>query len=279
MKKIWIRILVMLFLLTLLPACINVEEVNAAAQQRLVDDGELLERDVRKELERKLDKLARRYKLDVGILTVQDYEMYDSTLPNYSAEAFASSYYYDRQFGFDEEDSGILLVISMEERDWHIYIVGEARVAVNDYGFEYISERLVDKLSDDKYEEGIVRYVDDLEKFFQAYDKGEAYGSDNKVKETKRILLYFGIAMILSLAIAIGIVQSMKIRMNTAKPQPAAREYVKQGSFVLTENQDLYLYSHTTRTARPKNESSSGGSSGGGSSSGSRGGSGGGGKF
>lgn len=279
MKKIWIRILVMLFLLTLLPACINVEEVNAAAQQRLVDDGELLERDVRKELERKLDKLARRYKLDVGILTVQDYEMYDSTLPNYSAEAFASSYYYDRQFGFDEEDSGILLVISMEERDWHIYIVGEARVAVNDYGFEYISERLVDKLSDDKYEEGIVRYVDDLEKFFQAYDKGEAYRSDNKVKETKRILLYFGIAMILSLAIAIGIVQSMKIRMNTAKPQPAAREYVKQGSFVLTENQDLYLYSHTTRTARPKNESSSGGSSGGGSSSGSRGGSGGGGKF
>ncbi|MCI8373322.1 MAG: TPM domain-containing protein [Lachnospiraceae bacterium] len=279
MKKIWIRILVMLFLLTLLPACINVEEVNAAAQQRLVDDGELLERDVRKELERKLDKLARRYKLDVGILTVQDYEMYDSTLPNYSTEAFASSYYYDRQFGFDEEDSGILLVISMEERDWHIYIVGEARVAVNDYGFEYISERLVDKLSDDKYEEGIVRYVDDLEKFFQAYDKGEAYGSDNKVKETKRILLYFGIAMILSLAIAIGIVQSMKIRMNTAKPQPAAREYVKQGSFVLTENQDLYLYSHTTRTARPKNESSSGGSSGGGSSSGSRGGSGGGGKF
>lgn len=279
MKKIWIRILVILFLLTLLPACINVEEVNAAAQQRLVDDGELLERDVRKELDRKLDKLARRYKLDVGILTVQDYKMYDSTLPNYSAEAFASSYYYDRQFGFDEEDSGILLVISMEERDWHIYIVGEARVAVNDYGFEYISERLVDKLGDDKYEEGIVRYVDDLEKFFQAYDKGEAYGSDNKVKETKRILLYFGIAMIVSLALAIGMVQSMKIGMNTAKPQPAAREYVKQGSFVLTENQDLYLYSHTTRTARPKNESSSGGSSGGGSSSGSRGGSGGGGKF
>ncbi len=252
---------------------------------RLVDDAELLDDDVEEELLDRLDDMAEDYKLDPVIVLVDNYITYipqASIMPpvaamdvlDYSPEEFATTYYQGGGFGSDSENSGIILLVSMAERDWHIYIQGEARVAVNDYGFDYISDRLIDKLGNDNYEEAIVDYVDDLELFFEAYDEGEPYGTDNRVKTPMKILQYFGIAVGVSAVLALVIVSFMKSQMNTAKPQPYAREYMKKGSFMLTNQQDLYLYSNTTRTARPKSSSS-----GGGGRSGSRGGSGGGGKF
>ncbi len=65
----------------------------------------------------------------------------------------------------------------------------------------------------------------------------------------------------------------MKSKMNTARIQKEAKNYVKDGSFLLEGSHDRFLYERTTRTAKPKsNSSSGGGSSSRGSSSGGRGG-------
>lgn len=45
-----------------------------------------------------------------------------------------------------------------------------------------------------------------------------------------------------------------------------ARDYARPGSFKCTNHRDLYLYSRTTTSLRPKDTSSNGGSSRGGSS-------------
>lgn len=250
---------------------------------RLVDEADLLDEDVEEELADKLDNLAEEYELDAVVVLVDDYETYvlddtgvDGEFWNETPGEFAEAYYRNGGFGSDAEDSGIILLVSMEERDWYIYIQGAAREAVNNYGFDFISDRLTERLGSDDYEDAVVRYVEDLELFFEAYDNGSPYGSDNTVKTPGKIFTYFGIAIGASAIMASAFVSIIKGRMNTARPQNYAREYVKQGSFVLTNQQDLYLYTNTTKTAIPK---SSSGGSGGGSRSGSRGGRGGGGKF
>lgn len=249
-----------------------------AASNRFVDDAGLIGSNVERDLSKRLNDLVETYEIDAVVLTVEDYKTFANSYSSSSPEMFVRSYYENNGFGTDAEKSGIILLISMRERDWQIYIQGEARAAVNNYGFTYISERLVAKMGDGDYEEAIIQYVEDLEKFFEEYDNGTPYGEDHRVKEVKRVALYMGIALLIALLLAFVVVSVLKSQMNTAKPQIAAKAYVKPGSFVLTDQRDLYLYSNTTRTAIPKESSSSSGRSGG-SSSGSRGGTGGGGKF
>ena len=72
-------------------------------------------------------------------------------------------------------------------------------------------------------------------------------------------------------AVVAGIVLSvMRSKMNTAKAQYGASNYLQEGSYHLNTQHDVYLYSNTTRVRRSQN-SSSGGGSGGGSRGGSRG--------
>ena len=53
----------------------------------------------------------------------------------------------------------------------------------------------------------------------------------------------------------------MRLRMNTAKPKGTAMEYIKKGSFKLTSEKDIFMYSTVTKKAKPKdNDNSAGGS-------------------
>ena len=49
----------------------------------------------------------------------------------------------------------------------------------------------------------------------------------------------------------------MRLRMNTAKPKWTAVEYIKKGSFKLTSEKDIFMYSTVTKTAKPKDNDTS----------------------
>lgn len=263
------------FLLLMMTLLMTISPVYAGALGGyvLIDEADVLSDSDEIRLGTDLQQVAEKYAMDVRILILDDYRAY-SDYDTGSAESFAMSFYEQESF----TDDGIVLMLSLAggegNRDWHMYISGDAQIAVNNYGFEYISERLVDELSNENFDDGICTYVDDIKDFMQEYDKGTPYGDDHKARSPMDYFMFFGIGIIIAFVIALVIVLVMRSSMNTAKPQPFAREYVKKDSFVLTNQQDIYLYSNTTKTAIPKNNSS-----GGGRSSGSRGGSGGGGKF
>lgn len=260
---------VMMFVLTVFPV-----SAGSLGGYLLIDNADALSDSTIDRLGDELMTIRDKYSMDVRILVLDDYRAY-SEYDTGSAENFTKSFYQQES---DMEDA-IVLMLSLAggegNRDWYMFINGEARVAVNDYGFDYISERLVDKLADEKFEEGISDYVDDIKDFMKEYAQETPYGVDHKVRTTMDYVLFFGIGIAIAFVIALVIILVMKSSMNTAKPQLQAREYVKKDSFVLTNQQDIFLYSNMSKTPIPKNNSSSGG----GSTSGSRGGSGGGGKF
>jgi len=64
-----------------------------------------------------------------------------------------------------------------------------------------------------------------------------------------------GVIIGISAIIGLIIVFVMKGAHRTAKPQRAACNYVKPGSFNLTTNRDLFLFRRITKVARPQSNS------------------------
>ena len=79
----------------------------------------------------------------------------------------------------------------------------------------------------------------------------------------KTIAISMGVGLLIGL-LAVGVMASM---MKSVRSQNGASDYVRHGSMHLTNQRDIFLYSHVTRTPRPKSNSTG--------SSGNRGGAGG----
>lgn len=276
-RKVLLFLTVCLVFIMSLPVGASVPE-----DEMLIDTAELLSSSQRDEITDRIEELSDTYDTDIIIVLLDDYKTEYQEYYNYTDMSdpfnFIEEYYY--QMGYNTDD-GVALLVSMEERDWAFCRFGKVQDAVDDdYGYYYITDAFKERLSGGNYYEACVNYLDNLEIFLEANEKGKPYSESHTVKDPGQVRSYFLAVLGGSAVLAIVIVLVMKSGMNTAKPQPGARQYVKDGSFQLKGQQDLYLYSHTTKTAIPKDSGSgSSGRSGGGSHSGSHGGRGGSGKF
>lgn len=109
-----------------------------------------------------------------------------------------------------------------------------------------------------------------------AEENAETYriGAENNLLKTeagkKRLTGYSGrlsrvpwfwltaVAVVIGFAAAIITVSVMKSRLKSVRFQSAAGDYVRDGSFNLTDSNDRYLYCTVTRTERPKQSDNSG---------------------
>ena len=83
------------------------------AAPRLVDRADLLSELEEEELEARLDEISERQQADVVVVTV-------NSLDGKSAQDYADDFYDYNGYGIGTDKSGILLLVSMEARDWHI---------------------------------------------------------------------------------------------------------------------------------------------------------------
>ena len=238
------------------------------------DGADLLTDDEISSLSDKLAAIAEQYQCDVVVFTLEDTNGYD-------VRDYVEAIYKQCGYGYGPDEDGIIFAVSMAERDWQLLTYGYGLTAVsNEYGFDYISERVVSKLSDGDYYDAFNTFADLSEAFLKEAREGTPYSDEHPAKLTflSRALPYlmsFGIAFIVA-----AIVCSVQIAsMKTANKKHRASEYMEPGSFHLTKKRDYYLYTTTHRVKREKQESSSGGGGGGGGHTDSNGFGGGGGKF
>ena len=170
----------------------------------------------------------------------------------------------------------MLLLISMEDRDWYISTHGYGITAFTDAGIQYIGEQMGPDLSAGNYAEAFLTYCRLCDQFITQAREGNPFDTEDLPKEPLA-LFWIPISLIVGYVLAFLVVGSMRARLKTVRFQAAASSYLKTGSLNITESRDLFLYSTLSRTEKPKNNSS-GGSSTHTSSSGSTHG-GGGGKF
>ncbi|MCI8306617.1 MAG: TPM domain-containing protein [Lachnospiraceae bacterium] len=222
---------------------------------RLVDEAGLLSGDEQEKIRGKLDSVSEKQKFEIVIVTM------DSIGASYP-EDFADDYYDYHNYGYNDSRDGILLLVSMEDRDWHISTTGYGVTAVTDAGIEYLSDRFLPDLSNGNYAAAFDTFIDDCDRFVTHARNDKPYDEGNMPK-TYNALLIVGGSVLAGLIIAIIVVSVFMGQLKSVRARKTAAEYIVTGSMKVEDSRDIYLYSNVTKRARPKQTSSS--SSGGGS--------------
>lgn len=260
--------------------------ISAGADEtlwRVIDNADLLDVAEESAHEETIRLLREQYAMDVVILTVH-------SLEGKTPQTYADTYYDENGYGCGEKKSGLLLLISMEERDWYISTCGEAIYALTDYGIQRLGDELLSGFGI-SYDDGFRMFLNALPEYFEAYQSGPPidgyadYSGDYYHGDQEEVVYYeeeFTPSILLSFLIGLAVagisIGVMRRGMNTKRFQRSAAGYMQDNSFCMHQQQDLFLYSNVSKVRRQESKPSGGSSSVHRSSSGSRHG-GGGGKF
>lgn len=114
---------------------------------RMNDSAEVLTEDEDSELETSLEELSVRQSFDVVVATIDSLESEGYT----SMEEYADDLYDYCQFGYGENRDGVLLVVSIGDRKWHISTCGYGITAFTDAGIQYLGEQMTPDMADGDY--------------------------------------------------------------------------------------------------------------------------------
>lgn len=243
-----------------------------AAQVYVVDEAGLLTDQEEAALNEKALALREAYKMDIVIVTVE-------SLNGQSTDDFADDYFDYNGYGYGSNYSGILFLLSMEERDWVVSTCGDSRYALTDYGIQGLVDNALPYLGEDQYYQGFSAYLDALDGYLAAYKNdtpidGEADYSGNYDHARQDEVIYYQPTntqllgdlfrrsltqgLIFGAVAALITVLVMAAQMNTKKPQRAASSYLDEQSYRVRREKDIFLYSSISKIRRQENSSSSG---------------------
>ncbi len=216
---------------------------------RLVDDADLLTDSEEAALFEMLNEISERQGVDIVVLTID-------SLNGKSPRAYADDFYDDNGYGYD----GVLLLLSMEYRDWYISTSGYGIHAITDAGIEHISDQFLPELSRGDYADAFTTYASLCDDFIDQARAGKPYDIGSLPKVPFAIGQKLLLSLIIGFVIAFIITSMMKSKLKSVKPQASANNYVKSGSLQITHSHDRFLYRHVDRRPRPQNNGGGGSS-------------------
>ncbi len=254
-KRRYISGMIMAVLLFVVCAVQNVkaEDVSESNRpSRLVDHADILTYSEEKELNQQLDTISENQECDVVVVTVD-------SLDGKSVESYADDYYDDNGYGYGEEESGILLLVAMDDREWNISTSGYAVTAFTDAGLAYMEDQFVSDLSDGAYLDAFSKYASMCDDFLTQAKNGEPYDTGNLPKGKVSPLWILG-DLLIGGVIAFIMALIKKAKLRSVKSQVAATEYEKAGSLNLTVRTDRFIKRAVTKRRIERKEEGGGSS-------------------
>ncbi len=242
MKKLFaVLIAFMIFLSLSIPI--------SAQSLAVVDEADVFTNEQELLLSAQIENIRAQYDFDITLITTTD-------TGGYSVEDYA-----DFHPAVDKSRNVIIFAMDLQGREYFtIDTTGGA--VITDAALDKIDADVVPLLSDGDYFSAFSTYVNLVDTFMYAAASGEPYSGEPLGAGDIALALLIG--LIGGLIIAFAVTGIMIANMNTARTKHEAASYVKQGSFILGQSHDRFLYENTTRTPIPKKSSSGGGSSRGG---------------
>ena len=237
-----------LILIALLTLCLAMAApASAVSSDYVIDGAGLLTNQERQELNGLAAEISSLYKCDVRIYIVDDMGTDD-------AYNYAKMVYRENQFGYGAEQSGILLVMSMKERDYALIAFGYGNTALTDHGRDVILEKhVLPLLKNNDYYNAFLTFLNKMEQFLGMARAGTPfdYNTDEEYQAQKAASAHSAkIAwnIIIPILVALIVCLVFRAQMKTARKQRAAANYIPEGGFVLTKSSDVYTHSTETRT-------------------------------
>ena len=245
------KLLSMLLALVLLGAVLG--GVSADGSGRFVADlSGLLTEDQVRSLETKAAELYQKYDFPLYILTLPDHRSYADTE---DLDRAASQIYRSNDLGEGSDHSGILLLMSTDQRGFALRTFGYGNTVYTDYGMDLLFDRIRAHFSQDDWCGGMETYLSFSEELLQLAEEGHPL--DRGRNPTER---WLGVAacVVLGLLTAVLVRSLLMRQLRSVAVQTDAAAFVAAEGLRLTRKTDRYT--HTTRSRvydPPKQESSS----------------------
>lgn len=268
--KRFFSLFMVLLLVSVLTLAVNAEDgltlqiTGTADAVRVVDHADLLSEREEQALLELADEISQRQQCDVVVLT-------ENVISPKTPMEYADDYFDYNGYGYGADRSGILLLLSMEDRDWWISTRGSAIQAFTDNGIQYLFSKCKSDISDGDYYDGFERYLNCADTMLSAYN---GTLSDDELAELQDDFNDFmgvrkkpGIGKTVVFALIIGFVLAfipsslLRSELKSVRNNYSAGNYKRSNSFHLDRNRDIYLYANTTSRVIETNRSSGGGGS------------------
>ena len=215
-----------------------------AEKSRVVDQADVLTQEEEQKLAEYIANIREKYKFDLLILTMD-------SIGDRQGDYYAADYFDNNGYGEGPNHDGVCFFYVREgdRNENTVFFVktgsGE-RIFTPDVDDE-IAEQIRPYMRQKNYGGAFATYVLQVESYLVAH---QAFNRANRM---------LPIFLIIGLLIGVMVALAFKSQMKTVRRKSGAMSYVRDGSFHLSRQQDIYLY---TTTVRRRIETSSGGGGG-----------------
>ena len=201
-------------------------------------------------LEAQAKQIAQSYGCAPYILVVDDFRVYEDTDDVFEA---GMNLYERWELGYGQERNGLLLILSMAERDYALVTYGSVtHRAFTDYGQDYLCEQFLDNFRNDDWAGGFQDYLNTGAWLLEQAKNGTPYDVDTAPKGFNPLIIV--IPLVLALAVCLVLTGQMK----TAKRKTEAGDYMVPNGVEMRIVQDIFTHRTVTRQVI-QNENKGGG--------------------
>ena len=207
---------------------------------RLYDGADLLTAGEESELLSKLNRVSAEYGTDFVIVTV-------NSIGGYTASVFTEEFFDRFDYGLGVDRNGVMLLLSMEDRDYRILSNGVVGDTIDDSVIDSIGNHITPSLSSGNYYKAFNMFIDDAEYQVNGAVNGFPFNFGGSI----------AISVIVGFIAAFITVHVMKGKLKSVKPDNEADSYLVEGSMNLSRANDMFLYASVSRAARASSSRSS----------------------
>ena len=207
------------------------------------------------ELENMCTAVSDKFGCGVYIITVSDFRQYGN-----SVESAAEAIFKGTGMGVGDDGNGVMLLLSMEERDYDLLAHGDTgNAAFTDYGKDLLADSFLSYFRQDDWFGGFKAYVSSCEYFLQCSSEGQPI--DVPAEEPLTFAEKLPFILLIPCVIAGIVCLIAKAGMKTARCKTGAADYVTPNSFYLRVRDDIFKYrtQSVERIQRSDNRPSGGG--------------------
>lgn len=203
----------------------------------VIDDAALLTPEQRRELNAYAAELASQYGIAVYVMTVTDFHDYGEESQIFDV---LWNYYHDNSLGCGKDREGMILMLSMAERDFATFYYGEnTEYAFNGFGQKQQEEYFLDNFGEDDWYGGFHDFLSSAEEFMEKAEAGEPV-RDNPWQLSMLFIL-------IACFIAFVVTRILWMRMANVAAQKSATRYAAAEGLVLTHRKDIFLHKDVRR--------------------------------
>ncbi len=231
-----------------------------ANSDQVIDNASIFTAEEEREMEEIISRIENSYQVDIVVLTADD-------VPYGRTVSYADDWYDEGNYGMGVDDSGMLYLIDMRNRQRHISTAGMMIDLIDDEREEALFDAGEYAMRNGQYGASTIALLKRTEKFLlEGRREGQFRYDESTGRRTSGFYNRLTSAELIVAAVAgvaVALIFALTVKAQYAlKGQTYAYDMEHNVTCAFTKDESKFLHQHITRRARPQNNG--GGSHGGG---------------